>query len=103
MSKLPLFIITGASGVGKTTVIDELRYKLPNYIVFDVDSITDSNNDYGVIKNNWLRIAGNIAKSNVLTILCGTIMPWDIEKCDYYFSKVYYLNLHCNDEIRKQV
>ncbi|WP_269474657.1 hypothetical protein [Paenibacillus sp. URB8-2] len=32
--KLPLFIVTGASGVGKTTVMQGLRALLPDFDVF---------------------------------------------------------------------
>ena len=37
--KIPLFIVTGASGTGKTTVIKELRGLLPDVDIFDIDSI----------------------------------------------------------------
>ncbi len=35
--KFPLFIVTGASGVGKTTVMQELRVLLPDFVVFSTD------------------------------------------------------------------
>lgn len=49
--KLPLFIVTGSSGSGKTYIISELR-------------------------NVWLRVARNIAESGRMTIICGTAMTW---------------------------
>lgn len=36
-TNLPLFIVTGASGVGKTTVIKELRRIMPEFDVFGTD------------------------------------------------------------------
>lgn len=33
--KLPLFIVTGASGSGKTYVIKQLRRLMPDYDIFD--------------------------------------------------------------------
>lgn len=102
--KLPLFIITGASGAGKTTVVPALRGILPDFDVFDIDVISEDVGDWQKLKNIWLKIASDIAESNRMTALCGTMMPWDIEKCDNYndFSTVYYLNLHCEDESREQ-
>lgn len=102
--KLPLFIITGASGVGKTTVIQELRGQLPDMDIFDLDSIhTFVGSDWSNVRNIWLRIARNIAESGRVSIICGTMMPSDVEECeDYHFFKsINYLNLHCNDETRE--
>jgi broad-specificity NMP kinase len=103
-TKLPLFIVTGASGAGKTAVIKDLRKLLPHVDVFDIDSINEFiGQEWNTIRNIWLRIARNIAESGRITIICGTMMPWDVEKCeDYpYFKHVYYLNLHCDDETRQ--
>ncbi|GLX68040.1 AAA family ATPase [Paenibacillus glycanilyticus] len=103
--KIPLFIVTGSSGSGKTFVIDELRKVLPQFNIFDIDNLREVGiSDEQQIRNVWLRIARNTAESGRMTIICGTAMPWDIEKCvDYaYFKHVYYLNLHCNDEIREK-
>jgi|GEM_PF-5668151 Guanylate kinase len=36
--KLPLFIVTGASGAGKTTVMQELRILMPDFVIFSTDS-----------------------------------------------------------------
>src|SRR5699024_4166223 len=101
-NKLPLFIITGASGTGKSTVVPYLQKLLPNFAVFDIDPIFDDVGDWQKLKNIWLRVASDLAKSNRMTVLCGTMLPWDIEKCTNYhdFSHIYYINLHCNDEVR---
>jgi dephospho-CoA kinase len=105
-AKLPLFIITGASGSGKSTVVPHLRELLPDFDVFDIDEelITNAVGDWQIVKNIWMRIASHIAKSKRMTILCGTQMPWEIEKCDDYkeFSQFYFLNLHCDDSVREK-
>jgi adenylylsulfate kinase-like enzyme len=97
--KFPLFIITGASGVGKTTVMKDLRRMMPDYDVFDVDNIREFIGDEDKIQNIWLRVARNLAESGRITIICGTMMPWDVEKReDYHFFKhIYYLNLRCRE------
>jgi dephospho-CoA kinase len=104
--KLPLFIVTGSSGSGKTYVMNELRKSLPDFVVFDLDNLRGfiDYNDWPDVLNIWLRFARNIAESGKMTILCGTAMTWDVEKCvDFsYFRHVYYLNLHCDDETREK-
>ncbi|QTH43238.1 AAA family ATPase [Cohnella sp. LGH] len=104
-NKLPLFIVTGASGSGKSYVIKELRRIMPEFDIFDPDHLTDFiGHDWEKMRNIWLRVARNIAQSGRMTILCGTMMPWDIEKCaDFpFFKHVYYLNLHCDEETREK-
>ncbi|WP_238162550.1 nucleoside kinase [Cohnella sp. AR92] len=102
---LPLFIVTGASGSGKTYVVNDLRQIMPDYEVFDTDSLIEvMGHDWEKIRMTWLRIAREIARNGRMTILCGTQMPWDIEKCADYpaFRHVYYLNLHCKEEAREK-
>ncbi|MEK5059210.1 MULTISPECIES: AAA family ATPase [unclassified Paenibacillus] len=104
-SKLPLFIVTGASGSGKSYVIQDLRRIMPEFDIFDPDHLVDFvGHDWEKIRNIWLRVARNIAESGRMTIICGTMMPWDIEKCaDFsFFKHVYYLNLHCHDVTREK-
>ncbi|KAB8135719.1 AAA family ATPase [Gracilibacillus oryzae] len=102
-TKLPLFIITGASGTGKTTAVPAIRKLMPAFDVIDIDVIYKDVGDWQKLKNIWLTVASEIAKSGRMTILCGTIMPWDVEKCDNYscFSNIYYINLHCDDKTRE--
>jgi len=108
MSKLPLFIVTGAGASGKTFVVKELRKIMPDYDVFDYDTIfqflkKDDKVDKHQIQNIWLRVAREIAESGRKTIICGLIKPEDIEICKdfHYFSHIYYLILHCDEETRE--
>lgn len=104
VNKVPLFIVTGASGSGKTYVIKELRKLMPNFDIFDPDSIVEFiGHDWEKNREIWLRVARNIAESGRITVICGTMMPWDVEKCaDYsFFKHVYYLNLHCDEKTRE--
>ncbi|WP_280140353.1 AAA family ATPase [Paenibacillus jilunlii] len=102
---MPLFIVTGASGSGKTYVIKELRRMMPDFDIFDPDNLVEFiGHDWEKMRNIWLRVALNIAQSGRMTIICGTMMPWDIEKCADvpFFKHVYYLNLHCDEETREK-
>jgi gluconate kinase len=104
--KLPLFIVTGASGVGKTTVMHELRTILPEFVVFSTDldnfGTTGAKLEYQDRFNLLLHFANAVAKSGRGTIICGTFMPWDAKKCDTYdnFSALCFINLHCDDDTR---
>jgi hypothetical protein len=100
MRIVPLFIVTGASGAGKTAVVAELRRLMPDWDVFETDIMWGD--DWQQVKNNWLRIAHSIAQSGRGTLLCGTMLPEEIDRCDHRdrFSQVYYLNLHCDDAAR---
>lgn len=99
---VPLYIVTGASGVGKTAVVDLLRPLLPDWEVFDTDIIHAA--DWQQHRSNWLRLAHTIAQNGRYTLLCGTLLPQDIDRCDHrpFFSRVCYLNLHCDDAVRAQ-
>ncbi|SDT53804.1 AAA domain-containing protein [Paenibacillaceae bacterium GAS479] len=104
--KLPLFIVTGASGVGKTTVMRELRELMPDFILFSTDNdnfgSTAAKLEYLDRYNLLLHFANSVAMSGRGTIICGTFMPWDAEKCDVYksFSEICFINLHCDDTTR---
>jgi hypothetical protein len=78
---LPLFIVTGASGVGKTAVVGELRRLLPAWDIFETDVIHGA--DWQQVKCNWLRIAYAIAQSGRYTLLCGTMLPEEVDRCDH--------------------
>lgn len=105
-AKLPLFIITGASGVGKTTVMHELRGRMPEFVLFSTDNdnfgTTAGKLEYQDRYNVLLHCAHAVAMSGRGTIICGTFMPWDARKCDVYstFSELHFINLHCDDSTR---
>jgi hypothetical protein len=97
----PLFIITGASGSGKSTVVAELRCQLQECVVFDSDLLWGRTNEY---HNTWLLIAYSIAQGGRHTVICGTLMPWDLDACEArgLIGTIHFLNLHCSDEVREQ-
>ncbi|WP_440118978.1 AAA family ATPase [Paenibacillus sp. QZ-Y1] len=102
MKKVPLFVVTGASGTGKSTVCSLVRRMLPDFDVFDMDII--DNVDWQIAKANWLRIAYSISLSGRGTVLCGTMVPENIEAADHKdkFETIRYINLHCDDETRAE-
>jgi adenylylsulfate kinase-like enzyme len=97
----PLFIVTGASGSGKSTVVAELRCQLPECVVFDSDLLWSRTNEY---HNTWLRIAYSVAQGGRYTVICGTLMPWDLYACEErsLVGTIHFLNLHCSNEVREK-
>ena len=101
----PLFIITGPSGAGKTTVCLELVALLrEECVVMESDILWGAfsakpQNDYSEYRNMWLRIAKNIGQAGRPVVLCGTALPDQFEHCSErrYFSTLHYLALVCED------
>lgn len=98
---LPLFIVTGASGAGKSTIIEPLQHLLPEYGVFDKDSIWATNWD--MVANNFFRIASALAQGNKKTVIVGTIVPHHLEGLSDrdLVGDIFYINLHTDDETRR--
>lgn len=99
---LPVFIVTGPSGVGKTAVVPELQHQLPNWHTFETDILWDSAGSWDTAHCNWLRIASAMAQhpNSMPTLLCGTMLPENVARCDSYglFSTVHWLALCCEPE-----
>jgi broad-specificity NMP kinase len=104
--QLPLFLITGASGVGKTTICLALASELRGEcVVLETDILWGATNvsdeDYVSV---WLRMAKNIQQSGLAVVLCGSLLP---ERCasspeGRFFSEIHALAMVCNDELLAQ-
>lgn len=76
VSTLPLFVVTGASGVGKTTVTAPLRRLLPECVVFEGDPISQvASLGWDVFQNTWLHIAHEVTLNGRSMVLCTSLMP----------------------------
>lgn len=105
---LPLLIVSGASGTGKTTTFQRLLGHVTKAVLLDSDILwrpefdtPDTNyRDYFEL---WLRICKNIAQSGRPVVLfgAGAGVPENIENCieRRYFSKIHYLALVCSDDV----
>ena len=97
---LPLFIVTGASGAGKTTIIGLLQRRLTEYGVFDKDALWAQ--DWDTVYNNYFRIASALAQGGRLSVIVGTLLPEffaGLSDRDLV-GTIHYANLHCDDEAR---
>lgn len=103
--RLPLFILTGASGAGKTTACLALAAKAKEFVVMESDILwreefNQPATDYCSYREMWLRVCKNISQAGKPVILCGAGVPDQFEQCieRRYFSNIHYLALVCEDE-----
>jgi broad-specificity NMP kinase len=104
--RLPLFVLTGASGVGKTTVCLVLAARVRDFVVMESDILwrdefNQPETNYLNYRETWLRVCKNISQARKPVILCGAGIPVQFEQCveRRYFSDIHYLALVCDDEV----
>ncbi len=106
ITRLPLFIITGASGVGKSTVSRELFKRYKKVITMESDilwhnAFNNPENDYREYRELWLRMCKNISQGGKPVVLCGCSTPDQFENCieRRYFSNIFYITIVCDDNV----
>ncbi len=104
--QLPLFILSGASGTGKSTICRTLAGYTKEVVVMESDilwrrELEQPKADLRKYRETWLRVCKNISQSGKPVILCGSEIPANLEGCveRRYFSEIYYLALICEDDI----
>ncbi len=104
--QLPLFLLTGASGAGKSALSLHLPAQLSECVTLDTDILwgvlpATKEKEYRDYQDLWLHIAKNIAQNGRPLVLCGTTMPERVEPClqRRYFATIHYLALVCDDRI----
>jgi hypothetical protein len=103
--RLPLFVITGASGTGKTAACLGLVEALRECVVLESDILwrpefDRPEEDYRTYRNLWLRLVKNIAQGGRPVVLCGSAVPAGFEDCPErrYLGDIHYLALVCDDD-----
>jgi hypothetical protein len=101
----PLFIVTGASGAGKSAACLVLTPILKECVVLETDILwgllqATPEDNYGAYRNAWLRLAKNIGQAGRPVVLFGSAIPEQYEMCveRRYFSTIHYLALVCDDD-----
>jgi hypothetical protein len=74
--RLPLFILTVASGVGKSTVCLALAAKMKDAVVKESDILwraefNQPETNYRDYRETWLRVCKNISQAGKPVLLCG--------------------------------
>lgn len=107
--QLPLFIVTGASGAGKTSLCLELVHALKGCVVLETDILwrpefATPEDNYRGYREMWLRVAKNVSQAGRPVVLCGSATPEQFEVCSErrYFAALHYLVLVCDDDALAQ-
>jgi broad-specificity NMP kinase len=103
--RLPLFVLAGASGTGKSTICLALTARAKDYIVIESDILWDEKfntpeDNYREFRETWLRLCKNISQAGKPVLLNSAGEPGHFEQCveRRYFSTIHYLALVCDDE-----
>jgi hypothetical protein len=104
--RLPLFILTGASGAGKSAIGLALMSAQRDCVIMESDILWrpefDTPEDgYRGYRNLWLRVAKNIGQAGKPVALVGSAIPEQFEPCPErrYFSEIHYRALICDDDV----
>ncbi len=102
----PLFIITGASGIGKSSMCEVLFRNEEKYIAMESDLLwhdvyNTPDDDYRRYRELWMRVCKNISQIGLPIVLCGCAIPKQFEQCRERgsFTNVHYLAVVCDDDV----
>ena len=109
--RLPLLVVTGASGAGKSTVCNRLLGRVRDAVILDSDILwrpefNTPEDGYRAYFDLWLRVCKNINQSGRPVVLfgAGIGVPANLApsvECRY-FSAIHYLALVCSDDALAQ-
>ncbi|MBQ7313514.1 MAG: AAA family ATPase [Clostridia bacterium] len=106
VNKQPLFVVTGASGVGKSTTCEELFRNEAGkpYLVMESDILwTDyydtPEDNYRGLRTTWMYLCANISQCGKPVVLCGCALPEQFENLPEreLFTEIHYLAVVCDD------
>lgn len=108
----PLFIVTGASGAGKTAVLAPLARRLRGRCVtFDADLIHNAARElsgdgpinWPAFRAAWLAVAHGVAQSGLPTVLLGPFIPEHLAglPARRWIADIHFLTLDCPDDLRR--
>jgi predicted kinase len=100
---MPLLVVSGASGTGKSTVAPLLAAALPECAVFDVDLLLDAvgGDDWLRFRSAWLSVAHGLAQGGRPTVLCGPLIPGHLRELPEraWVGEAHFATLDCPDDV----
>jgi AAA domain len=102
-----LYCLAGPSGTGKSTVGSALLARLADrFVVLEQDvlwvpELRDPTDHHRAFRTAWLRLAATIGQSGRPVLLCGTVVPPELEPLPEraLFGEVHYLALTCRADV----
>jgi broad-specificity NMP kinase/DNA-directed RNA polymerase subunit RPC12/RpoP len=105
----PLLVVTGAAGVGKSTLCARVAGTIPGAILLDADilaedliSVAPPNQDYPAFWRSMMRLAHELAQNNVVVVYFSTMLPEQLlanTDALNYFDSVHFLCLTCRPDV----
>jgi hypothetical protein len=99
---LPLFVVTGASGAGKSTITGPLRNLLPGCLVVEGDVILHvAALGWDTWRNTWLQLAHAAALGGQATVLTGSLTPGQLDRLPArkLIGPIHFALLDCPDDV----
>jgi predicted kinase/ribosomal protein S27AE len=99
---LPVFVVTGASGTGKSTITGPLRGLLPGCLVVETDVILHvAALGWDTWRNTWLQLAHAAALGGQPTVLTGSLTPDQLERLPArkLIGPIHFALLDCPDDV----
>ena len=107
--RYPLFLITGASCAGKSTVTRELYLHDSRVAAIESDILWDERwremgDNFRAYRAMWLRLCQNISHAGKPVVLCGCCDPSQFagQPEAGFFTGLHYLAVVCRDEILRE-
>jgi predicted ABC-type ATPase len=109
----PFFVVVGASGAGKSTILPHLLAELAGVaIVFDADWLIDplagergiAGVDWTAFRDAWLHVAHGVAQNGFPTVLLGPLIPEHLDELPgrRWVTDIHYIVLDCPDDERRR-
>lgn len=99
---LPLFVVTGASGTGKSTITGPLRGLLPGSLVVETDVVLHvAALGWDTWRNTWLQLTHAAALGGQATVLTGSLTPDQLERLPArkLIGPIHFALLDCPDDV----
>ena len=101
-----LYILSGASCVGKTTAATLLFQREEDYLVMESDLLwcdyfDTPEDNYRKFRETWMNICASISQCKKPVVLCGCGIPEQFECCEArrLFDRVHYIALVAEDQV----